>query len=94
MNQKNDKRIERCKAILDYYGFDAKQDKLVEECEELIKAAQGEDYDNFIEELADVAIMITQMIMSLDEEKLIQYNLMVDFKLNRTLQRIESESDT
>lgn len=94
MNQNDDKSIERCKAILDHYGFDVQQEKLVEECEELIKAAQGEDYDSFIEELADVAIMITQMAMSLDENQQEQFNAMVDLKLSRTIQRIKSESDT
>ncbi|MGN0574653.1 MAG: MazG nucleotide pyrophosphohydrolase domain-containing protein [Ruminococcus sp.] len=93
MNQNNDKRIEKCKAILEHYGFDAQQDKLVEECEELIKAAQSEDYDSFIEELADVSIMISQMVMSLDQEQQEQYDLMIDFKLDRTLRRMKVESD-
>lgn len=94
MAQNYDKRIEKCKVILDHYGFAAQQEKLVEECVELIKAAQGEDYENFIEELADVSIMLVQMIMSLNEARQEQYTAMVDFKLSRTLQRIESESDT
>ncbi len=94
MNQNGDKAIERCKVILEHYGFEAQQEKLVEECEELIKAAQGEDYDSFIEELADVAIMITQMAMSLDENQQEQFNAIVDLKLSRTIQRIKSESDT
>lgn len=94
MNQNNDKRIEKCKAILEHYGFDAQQDKLVEECEELIKAAQSEDYDSFIEELADVSIMISQMVMSLDQDQQEQYDKTIDFKLDRTLWRIISESDT
>ncbi|MBE6855856.1 MAG: hypothetical protein E7500_00285 [Ruminococcus sp.] len=87
----HNKRIEKCKAILVHYGFAAQQEKLVEECEELIEAAQNEDYDNFIEELADVTIMISQMVMSLNQEQQEQYNEMIDFKLDRTLRRIESD---
>jgi len=94
MDQNDNKRFKRCKAILDHYGFDAQQDKLVEECEELIEAAQGDDYDSFIEELADVSIMITQMVMSLNYEQQEQYDKMFDLKLIRTLQHIKSESDT
>ena len=70
-----------------HYSFDAQREKLVEECEELIEAAQGEDYDNFIEELADVSIMILQMVMSLDKEQQEQYDIMIDLKLSRTIQR-------
>lgn len=90
----NNKRFEKIEAILDHYGFDAQQEKLVEECEELIEAAQGEDYDSFIEELADVSIIISQMVMSLDKGQREQYDAMIDLKLSRTLQRIKSESDT
>ncbi len=90
----NNKRFKKLETILEHYGFDSQQEKLVEECEELIEAAQGEDYDSFIEELADVSIMISQMVMSLDKDQQEQYEAMVDRKLSRTIQRIKSESDT
>ncbi|MCM1271625.1 MAG: hypothetical protein NC247_13555 [Ruminococcus flavefaciens] len=90
----NEKRLEKLEAILEHYGFDAQREKLVEECEELIEAAQGEDYNNFIEELADVSIMILQMVMSLDKDQQEQYDITIDLKLSRTIQRIKSESDT
>lgn len=88
----HNKRVEKCKAILVHYGFATQQDKLVEECEELIEAAQNEDYDDFIEELADVSIMISQMVMSLNEEQQEQYDEMIDFKLDRTLRRMQSDT--
>jgi NTP pyrophosphatase (non-canonical NTP hydrolase) len=91
---KNEERLEKCRDILRHYGFEAQQDKLVEECEELIEAAQGEDYDSFIDELADVTIMITQMCISLEPEQYGQLEEMVDFKLDRTLERINDEVDT
>ena len=90
----NNKRFEKLETILEHYGFDAQQEKLVEECEELIEAARGEDYDSFIEELADVSIMISQMVISLDKNQQEQYDAMIDLKLSRTIQRIKSESDT
>lgn len=93
MDQYN-KRFKKLETILEHYGFDAQQEKLVEECAELIEAALGEDYNNFIEELADVSIMISQMVMSLDKNQQEQYDAMIDLKLSRTIQRIKSESDT
>ncbi|MBQ6169765.1 MAG: hypothetical protein IJK30_07405 [Ruminococcus sp.] len=91
---KDEIRVQQCTEILKYYGFEAQQEKLVEECEELIEAAQGEDYDSFIEELADVTIMIEQMLISLEPEQLEQYKKMLDYKLSRTLERIKNEIDT
>ncbi len=91
---KNEERFEKCKEIFEHFGFDAQQDKLVEECDELIEAAQGEDYDSFIEELADVSIMIAQMFISLDEEQKAQFFDMIDHKLGRTLERIKNGSYT
>lgn len=78
----------KCRTILDHYGFENQQNKLVEECEELIEAASGDDYENFIEELADVTIMIQQMYLSLSLEQKSQYHDMIETKLNRTLQRM------
>lgn len=91
---KDEIRVQQCTEILKHYGFEAQQEKLVEECEELIEAAQGEDYDSFIEELADVTIMIEQMLISLEPEQLEQYKKMLDYKLGRTLERIKNEIDT
>jgi NTP pyrophosphatase (non-canonical NTP hydrolase) len=87
----NEERTKKCKEILDHFGFDAQQDKLVEECDELIEAAQGDDYGNFIEEMADVTIMLTQMFLSLDEEQRKKFDETIDYKLDRTLKRIKSE---
>ncbi|MBR2284581.1 MAG: hypothetical protein IJ874_09245 [Ruminococcus sp.] len=81
----------KCKRILEHYGFDNQQEKLVEECEELIEAAQGEDWDHFIEELADVRIMVEQMYYALDPDQQKQYHEMVGFKIERTLQRMRDE---
>lgn len=83
-------RALKCKEILNHFGFDEQQEKLVEECEELIEAAQSDEYDSFIEELADVSIIIKQMCLSLDPEQYKQYEKMLDFKLDRTIERIKS----
>ena len=91
---KDEIRTQKCREILEHYGFEAQQEKLVEECEELIEAAQGEDYDSFIEELADVSIMIAQMCISLEPEQYEQYEKMLEFKIERTIERIKNEVDT
>ena len=59
------------KDAVDTFGFDNQRRILQEECAELIVAASHYDrgrpgaYDNFLEELADVDIMISQMIYAL-----------------------------
>ena len=90
----NDIRVQKCGEILEHYGFEAQQEKLVEECEELIEAARGEDYDSFIEELADVTIMIAQMNLALTDEQSEQFESMINYKLARTLDRIKAEVNT
>lgn len=59
------------KEAIDIFGFDSQRKLLQEECAELIVAASHYDrgrpgaYENFVEELADVEIMISQMIYAL-----------------------------
>jgi hypothetical protein len=64
--------IEDLRAILSHYGKEPQKAKLCEELNELIEAAEDDmHYEtpqtraHFIEELADVSIMVTQMILAL-----------------------------
>lgn len=52
---------EKLKEIADYYGINVQTLKLIEELSELIRALCRQDYDNIIEELADVEIMLEQV---------------------------------
>ena len=82
------------KAIAKHYGFEAQREQLVEECAELIQAAQKckrnqiHAFDNFIEELADVKIMVDQMIILAGEETVGER---IQQKIDRQLRRIEKE---
>lgn len=96
----------RLKKIADHYGFDAQAEKAIEEMAELIVAIKnlkkndGNEADyflNYIEELADVKIMIDQLIYLNDKDVPDDCDLLtapeIEFKIKRTLQRIEFEED-
>lgn len=87
---------EKCRRIFEHYGFTNQLIKLCEECGELIQAAcrvlvDGFVSDNFIEELADVKVMIMQMEYALSGEDTDALNKAVNRKLDRQLKRIEDE---
>ena len=69
----NQFQTEKCRRILERNGFDTQQDKLVEECENLIETACGEDYELFITALAKVRVMLEQMRVSLSDEQQKEY---------------------
>ena len=89
----------RLKTIANYYRFDIQADKAIEEMAELIveikhlQTPHGRDYKPFIEELADVKIMIDQLIYLNDKDVPDDCDLLtapeIKFKIKRTLQRIE-----
>ena len=92
--------------IADHYGYDAQSNLLIEECAELIQAinkyrrAKGSGqstpvkvqaaYNNIIEELTDVEVMIEQVkhLLGIKEEDILSVR---EYKCNRTLQRMEKE---
>lgn len=76
--------------IADYYGLDSQTDKTIEECAELIQAlVKLESRENTIEEIADVQIMLKQMLYLLDCEK--EMEKVMEYKINRQLKRIRKE---
>lgn len=89
----------RLKKIADHYGFDAQAEKAIEEMAELIveikhlQTPHGRDYKPFIEELADVKIMIDQLVYLVrqDEECADSFDLQTEYKIERTLRRIAEE---
>ena len=87
---------EKVKRIADYYGWNNQLKQLAEECSELSVESlhyirEGRGIERISEEMADVLIMIQQIIYLLknDTEKLEKY---ADFKLDRQLDRIERKN--
>lgn len=84
--------------IAEYYGFDEQVEKLKEEVGELRCAIDDFQADNKAdnmahvwEEAADVIILLKQLLYLGDETDKKMFNAMMEFKINRQLQRIEDE---
>lgn len=89
--------MSKAHTIIEYYGAKHQLLKLVEECAELtqqcmkcfdINIAYHED---FVEELADVKIMLTQFESILTPAFAELYEKIIREKLDRQIERIESE---
>lgn len=83
--------------IMQHYGAAHQQLKLCEECGELIQATIkaheiGADITtDFVGEMADVYVLITQFIATMPTVWHTEFDTMVSFKLRRQIERIESE---
>lgn len=86
----NQTQMEKCEKIFSHYGRERQMVQLMEELGELQAAVAREiagKGNNMNEELADVAIMVEQFINS-DPDN----SVMIDYKLNRQINRIFGES--
>ena len=84
------------RAILNHYGITEQVAKLKEECRELIEAADGyingtDSKAHFLEEMADVEVMIEQMIMHFNAQD--KVDEIKRFKVKRQLGRMEREEN-
>lgn len=75
--------------VWEHYGEEVQTKKLVEELAELITAIAREDVRAVREEMADVEVMIMQFKQGLNIDTL----PIMNYKLNRTLARIENEKN-
>ena len=75
--------------VWEHYGEEAQTKKLVEELAELITAIARDDIRAIREEMADVEVMIMQFKQGLNIDTLPNMN----YKLNRTMARIENENN-
>lgn len=86
---------------VEHYGLDNQLWVLIEELGELLQAigktgrARAEnpklrDDNHLAEETADVMICLEQLVRSFDIDRLVKY--MMDFKLRRLLNRLESDT--
>lgn len=80
-----------CGEILRYYGEAHQQEKSIEEMAELIFAIKHGDRENYIEELADVQVMIEQLVQALSFEEQARCIVVVHEKIARQLRRIKEE---
>lgn len=94
----------RLKIIANHFGFQAQAEKAIEEMAELMveikhieKRSENSAYDyvRFIEELADVKIMIDQLVYLVrqGEECADSFDLQTEYKIERTLRRVEAEKE-
>ena len=77
----------RVKFILSIYGEEAQAKKIIEELAELQRAIVREDVDNIHEEIADVLIMLEQLMAfeAIDTKKIDE---IIESKIERELKRI------
>ena len=92
------KKPDVIKAAIATYGYPAQVDMAIEEMSELTKALckerrtmlmpgkHAEAHANVIEEIADVAIMLAQLLLIFDRDNEIQKE--VDYKIDRLEQRL------
>lgn len=73
--------------VWEHFGEEAQKKKLIEELAELITALAKEDVRAIREEIADVEVMIMQYKQGLNIDTL----PIMNYKLNRTMARIENE---
>lgn len=94
----------RLKVIAKHFGFQAQAEKAIEEMAELMveikhlnsrSESSAYDYVRFIEELADVKIMIDQLVFLVrqGEECADSFDLQTEYKIERTLRRVEAEKE-
>mgnify|MGYP003308051800 CR=1 FL=1 len=91
--------IDDLRKILTAYGERHQMHMIVEECAELIKTISkinregrgAEEIKNYIEELADVAVLMKRLFLALSPSEQAEYYKVQHYKIERQLKRIERE---
>lgn len=78
------------KEILDHYGAEHQKKKAIEELEELIEALKDDDVSEVFEEMADVLVMMEQLMLIYDIS-IDQLEAVVTYKVTRQLLRMRNE---
>ena len=79
-----------CVDIYNHYGESKQLLQLIQECSELIKAITKGDKENFIEELADVSVLLDQITLT-HADIAVRVQKIKEAKVYRTLGRIAQE---
>jgi NTP pyrophosphatase (non-canonical NTP hydrolase) len=95
---------DKLRKIADHYGMESEIDIMQEECAELVQAVskykrgKDDDFSHLLEEMADVMIMIEQVLYLIDNRMNAKgssayyaYFAFFDKKLDRQIKRIEDE---
>lgn len=83
------------KQIAEYYGYESQIDQMCEECGEFIVARSKVrrnvpgSWENLIEEIADISIMVDQMKLIIGEDTINEIRAQ---KIRRQLERIAQEN--
>ena len=77
--------------ILKHYGEVHQQEKAIEEMAKLITAIKHGDRENYVEELADVQVMVEQLFQALSFEEQQKYIVTIHNKIDRQIDRIHKE---
>ena len=85
----NDELRFQCGVILHHYGEVHQQEKAIEEMAELITAIKHGDRENYVEELADVQVMVEQLFQALSFEERQKCIVTVHNKIDRQIRRIK-----
>lgn len=80
-----------CNDILKHYGVEHQKEKIIEEMGELIVAIKHHDEVNYVEELADVGVMLEQLYQALPFEKQAEFIKVQNSKVLRQIERIKGE---
>lgn len=74
--------------VIDHFGKDAQRHKAIEELNELAVALAHDDRANIQEEIADVWVMLMQLMLihNITEANIFSY---MDYKIQRTLRKME-----
>ena len=89
---------EQCAKIAKHYGEGSQLCILQEECAELIQAISKihrgipNAGTHLIEELADVCIMVEQVISYIDDDEKTMLSKLINTKLERQIRRIDDEN--
>ena len=85
----NDELRAQAGEILHHYGEVHQQEKAIEEMAELITAIKHGDRENYVDELADVQVMIEQLFQALSFEEQQKFIVTIHNKIDRQLRRIK-----
>lgn len=84
------------KEIAEHYGYESQIDQMCEECGEFIVARSKVrrnvpgSWENLIEEVADISVMVDQMKLIIGEDKI---NSVRADKIRRQIERIRKENN-
>ena len=98
---KQNSSMDKCKSILEFYGANNQRMLFAEECSRSIEAilklnrvGNQSTHDTFIDCLSSLSILLEQMKLSLSQDDLNSFAMIVSNKLDRQIEFIEDKKST